>query len=46
MFYFTPNQETMQIIIRKAWTIKDCNEIGNLLDKAAKIADKEFDYFE
>jgi hypothetical protein len=46
LHYFTPNQEIMQILIRKAYYTNNMNELDNQIDSAYQNAEKEFDLLE
>jgi len=44
--YFTPNQEVMQILIRRACGIKNKAELEGQLQVAIRSVNKEFDLLE
>jgi hypothetical protein len=46
ILYFTPTQEVIQILIRKAWNYQSLLEIEEQLEQATKSVNSEFDSFE
>lgn len=46
LHYFAPSQEVLQILIRKAYSTKNMNDLNFQIEKAFQAAEKEIDVLE